>query len=55
MIKRSSYNENRLAEWLKIVKTLDEKYNLNTPNAFKFKSESWNKKFNSLYYSKFVI
>ena len=55
MIKRSSYNENRLAEWLKIVKTLDEKYNLNTPNAFKFKSESWNKKFNSLYYNKYII
>lgn len=55
MIEKSSYNESSLARWLKIVKRLDEKYDLDTPNAFKFKSEVWNKKFKSLYNNKFII
>ena len=55
LIENSSYNESMLAQWLNIVRTLDKKYDLNTPKAFKFKSKAWNIKFKSLYYNKYII
>ena len=48
-IKNSNYNEPSLEEWIKLVKVLDTRYNLNTAQAFQFESKEWNIKFNELY------
>lgn len=49
LINNSEYKEKDLRNWMKISKYLDSKYNLNTPNSFKFKSSDWNTKFYELY------
>lgn len=48
-IQKSSYREQSVIDWLKINKVLDKRYNLNTPSAFQFKNQEWNKKFVELY------
>ena len=54
-IKNSKYNEKDLVKWVKISKHLDDRYKLNTPEAFKFDSDAWNKKFSDIYYNKINI
>lgn len=51
LITNSNYKENNLTTWLKLVKHLDNKYNLDTPSAFVFENEYWNDKFYTLYHN----
>lgn len=48
-IQNANYNEESIIDWLKLNKILDNKYNLNTPEVFKFNNHEWNKKFLELY------
>ena len=49
IIENSEYREKELRDWLRISKHLDSKYKLNTPKAFQFNNESWNRKFTQMY------
>jgi len=54
-INDSVYREKELTNWLEISAFLDDKYKLDTTDAFVFKSESWNKKFKELYFNKKLL